>query len=91
MMFFINSFLIPFLLGAIFIGSATERTILVYEGKVFLVGILSIIVSLSVYFNIHYVVEGKVFEFASFSFGTILATCLLAYRRKLLNIKKKDC
>ena len=89
MEYFFYSCLLPFLLGAIFIGAATERTIMVYEGKILATGLLAAIVSASVYFNISYVVNGELVEFLSFSVGTWIVTCLLAFRRKRMREKSE--
>ena len=84
----IHNILVPFLFGLTLIGATTQRTIAVFQGRVFATSLLSIFVSLTYWFNIQYVVEANVTAYISFSTGAVLVTSFLAYKEKKKNNKK---
>jgi hypothetical protein len=77
--------------GFLQIGSATWRTIETVKGNVLNVIAASVVISISFYFGIAFVIESNFAGYVGFSIGACAATALLAHSNKgLIKIDERD-
>jgi len=86
-MFLFKEILLPFVFGILLVGAVTQRTLEIIKGEVLRTALASVLISGIYWFNIQYVVEKQFASYCAFGAGTLVITCLIAYREK---IKKQE-
>lgn len=74
--------ILAFIVGIILMGSNTERTIDVYEGKVLGAAWWSITGSIMLWISTSYISSGDCASYAAFSIGALIVTTALAWKHK---------
>lgn len=73
---------LPFFFGILLVGAMMERTLTVLRGNVTATAALSVLISITYWFNIEYVASGNIPAYVSFAAGTMCVTCYQSWREK---------
>lgn len=76
----IFSILLGFLLGVIQIGSVTLRTIQVLKGQYIKIWLTSVVITLSYYFGMMFIINKDIPGFISFGIGAATITSWMAWK-----------